>query len=229
MARILVVDDDPHIRDVIRFALEQAHHEVREASNGQQALDLLTTFPADLVILDVMMPELDGMETCRRVRATSAVPILMLSSKDDEFDRVLGLELGADDFISKPFSPRELVARVKANLRRVSLDSPAETPPSALLKHGRVTLDPEAFETRIDQTLIDLTPTEFAVLRTLLGRPRKVFSRDELMRHAYDVLTIVSDRTIDSHIRHIREKFSPHGCAPIETVHGIGYRAGACA
>lgn len=227
MPRILVVDDDPHIREVVRFALEQAHYEVCEAPHGAAALTFLSQNSVDLVVLDVMMPELDGIETCRRLRATSAVPVLMLSSRDDEFDRVLGLEMGADDYISKPFSPRELVARVKANLRRLALDRPATDPP-AEIRHGRVCLDPEAFEARVDGDVVDLTPTEFAVLRTLLARPRKVFTRDELMRLAYDVHTVVSDRTMDSHVRHIREKFAPLGVAPIDTVHGVGYRASSC-
>lgn len=226
MARILLVDDDSHIREVVRFALEQAHHEVIEASDGRRGIDAFETHKPDLVILDVMMPEVDGIEVCRTLRKTSRTPILMLSSRDDEFDRVLGLEIGADDYVTKPFSPRELLARVKALLRR-ALPEEAE-PPALTLKHGRLHLDLEAFEARVSEHTIDLTPTEFAVLKILAQRPRKVFSRRELMEMAYHVNTIVSDRTIDSHIRHIREKFSTHNLDPIETVHGIGYRAASC-
>lgn len=227
MAKILVVDDDPHIREVVSFALTQAHHEVFEAANGQEAVDLTRNGSFELIILDVMMPELDGTEACRQIRTFSSIPVVMLSSRDDEFDRVLGLEIGADDYVSKPFSPRELVARVKAVLRRVQLDNAAQTPAVQPITHGRITVDGEAFEVRVGGTAVDLTPTEFAVIRTLLNRPRKVFSRDELMQHAYDVHTVVSDRTIDSHVRHIREKFAPSGVDPIETVHGLGYRAGS--
>lgn len=226
MARILLVDDDPHIREVVRFALEQAHHEVIEASNGRAGIEAFVAQQPDMVILDVMMPEIDGIEVCRTLRKTSRTPILMLSSRDDEFDRVLGLEIGADDYVSKPFSPRELLARVKALLRRAQPDT--EELSTTLLSHGRIHLDLEAFEVRLDQHTVDLTPTEFAVLKTLLQRPRKVFSRRELMDYAYNVNTIVSDRTIDSHVRHVREKFNALGLDPIETVHGLGYRAAAC-
>lgn len=224
MSRILIADDDAHIRQVVRFALEQAHHEVQEASNGLEAVALHGSGEFDLLILDVMMPEMDGTDVCRIIRAKDSVPILMLSSRDEEFDRVLGLELGADDYISKPFSPRELVARVKANLRRVELT--AQTPDSETVAIGRLLLNPETFTTRIDTNEVILTPTEFSVLLTLAKRPKKVYSRADLMQQAYDVRTIVSDRTIDSHVRHIREKFSIHAVNPIETVHGVGYRLG---
>ncbi len=224
MSRILVVDDDPHIREVVRFALEQAHHEVIEATNGLEAISVSKSSSPDLIILDVMMPELDGTEACRQIRATSNVPIIMLSSRDEEFDRVLGLEIGADDYVVKPFSPRELVARVKAQLRRLNLDS-APKAEAERFQVGRIVLDVEAFEVCVDDKKVELTATEFAVLRTLLRRPRKVFTRDELMQQAYDVHTVVSDRTIDSHVRHLREKFSEFGVDPVETVHGVGYRA----
>jgi len=224
MARILIADDDAHIRQVVRFALEQAHHEVHEASNGLEAIALHQSKSFDLLILDVMMPEMDGTDVCRLIRAKDSVPILFLSSRDEEFDRVLGLELGADDYISKPFSPRELVARVKANLRRVDLI--AQSPETQSVTVGRLTLDPETFTIRIDYDEVVLTPTEFAVLLTLARRPKKVYSRSDLMQQAYDVRTIVSDRTIDSHVRHVREKFASHNVNPIETVHGVGYRLG---
>ncbi|MEZ4459824.1 MAG: response regulator transcription factor [bacterium] len=228
MALILVVDDDPHIREVLSFALEQVHHEVVEATNGLEAVAAAASREFDLIVLDVMMPELDGTEACRRIRAQSNVPIIMLSSRDDEFDRVLGLEIGADDYVTKPFSPRELVARVKAHLRRASFVDAPVSQEGEVVQHGAVRLDVEAFDVRVNGQMIELTPTEFAVLRTLLRRPRKVFTRDELMQHAYDVHTVVSDRTIDSHIRHIREKFGVVSVDPVETVHGLGYRAGAC-
>lgn len=223
MARVLVVDDDPHIREVVTFALENAGHDTDVACDGAEALEVFATYEPDLVVLDVMMPELDGIEVCRRLRAEHATPIFFLSSRGEELDRVLGLEMGADDYITKPFSPRELVARVKSMLRRVDL----EKAPSAdveIIEVGELLIDIEAMNVAWDGTEVDLTPTEFNLIKTLARRPTKVFEREELMRGCYDTTTYVSDRTIDSHVRHIREKFEPTGHQPIETVHGVGYR-----
>jgi len=240
--QILVVDDDANIRQVLRFALEQASYAVIEAENGTVGLERFAQCAPDLVILDVMMPEMDGTEVCRRIRRVSQVPVLFLSSRDDEIDRVVGLELGADDYVAKPFSPRELVARVKAILRRVnkapdapfdggaSVDAPAEIPQpiGAQLTHGALTLDLDLYQASWRGASIVLTRREFELLRALLGYPGKVYSRGELMTAAYEMGRIVSDRTIDSHIRRLRHKFEDAGGQPIETVHGIGYRLGSC-
>lgn len=228
MPKILLVDDDPHIRDMVRFALAREGFAVIEAGDGLEGLRLAENERPDLILLDVMMPEMDGTEVCRRLRRDSRVPIIFLSSRDDEIDRVLGLELGGDDYVGKPFSPRELVARVKAVLRR--LEPPAGKPPATPveLRHGRLRLDLEGFRAYWDAAEVVLTVTEFAILRTLAERPNKAFSRDGLMDGAYALDHYVSDRTIDSHVRRVRAKFQAVGGAPVETVHGLGYKLSAC-
>jgi len=228
MAKVLVVDDDRHIREVIVFALGEAGFETSEAVDGEQALSSFERFLPDLVVLDIVMPELDGTEVCRRLRARSTVPIVFLTSRDDEVDRILGLELGGDDYLTKPFSPRELVARVRAVLRRVAPAAGAAPRDGQTLRHGRLALDLDRFTVAWDGREAPLTVMELGVLRTLLGRPGKVYSRDELMDRAYDDTTVVSDRTIDSHVRRVRAKLKALGADPIETVHGAGYRLGPC-
>jgi two-component system, OmpR family, response regulator len=168
-------------------------------------------------------------EVCRRLRADPqgrATPIVFLSSKDDEVDRIVGLEVGGDDYMAKPFSPRELVARVRAILRRSSAPPDPAAPP---LRHGRLSLDAEAYKAFWDGREIVLTLTEFGILRTLLRRPGRVCTRDALMNEAYELHRIVSDRTIDSHVRRVRAKLAALGADPIETVHGVGYTLGPCA
>ncbi len=225
MSRILLIDDDPGIRDVVRFALAREGFEVEEAADGTAGLASAAARPPDLVLLDVMMPGPDGMEVCRRLRARGRTPIIFLSSRDDEIDRVLGLELGGDDYVTKPFSPRELVARVKAVLRRTA---PVEPEAPKLVERGRLRLDLEGFRAFWDGAEVVLTATEFGLLRTLAERPTKVFSRDALMDGAYGTDHYVSDRTVDSHIRRIRAKFQAVGGAPVETAHGLGYKLAEC-
>jgi two-component system OmpR family response regulator len=226
MPKILVVDDDSHIRDVIRFALAREGHTVVEAENGTRGLTLASTERPDLIVLDIMMPEIDGTEVCRRLRANGdRTPIVFLSSRDDEIDRILGLELGGDDYVGKPFSPRELVSRVKAILRRAT--APAASGP-AEIRHGRLRLDLMGFGAFWDDQPIVLTVTEFGLLKTLTQHPGKVFNRDSLMDGAYADGRFVSDRTVDSHIRRVRAKFLAAGGDVIETMHGVGYRLGPC-
>jgi len=231
---VMVVDDDPHIREVVRFALEKGGFRVAEAADGRQALSRFAYLHPDLLILDITMPELDGTDVCRSIRAGSDVPIIFLSSRDDEIDRIVGLELGGDDYVTKPFSPRELLARVKAVLRRrvaVNGAGSNDVPPMPTteeIRHGRLSLDLDRFQARWGDREVALTVTEFGILRTLLGYPGKVFSRDELMTGAYEHDTHVTDRTIDSHVRRIRRKFSEAGGDPVETVHGVGYKLGPC-
>ncbi|MEM1183295.1 MAG: response regulator transcription factor [Acidobacteriota bacterium] len=226
--RVLIVDDDPHIREVLRFALDRGGFAVEEAIHGRDALERFDRRGADLVVLDILMPEMDGTEVCRQLRSTDRphVPIIFLSSKGDEIDRVVGLELGGDDYVTKPFSPRELVARARAVLRRLSPPA-AQTAAPPVLVHGGLRLDPERFELRIDGVDVALTVTEFGLLRTLMGRPGKVFTRDELMQQAYRDHVVVSDRTINTHIKRLRRKLARVGAEPIETVHGVGYRLSA--
>ena len=228
---VLIADDDAHIREIVRFALAREGYAVHEVADGAAALEAALRLIPALVVLDVMMPEMDGTEVCRRLRRSApTVPIIFLSSRDDEIDRVLGLELGGDDYVTKPFSPRELVARVKAVLRRAELTSAPSEPASerVVLEHGLLRLDNERFTATWDDAPVTLTVTEFGMLRTMMRVPGKVFSRDELMRGAYKEQTVVSDRTIDSHVTRLRRKFEAIGAQPIETVHGVGYKCSSC-
>jgi two-component system OmpR family response regulator len=226
MPRILIADDEPNIREVISFALERGGYATATARNGIEALQQVRRGPVDLVILDIGMPEMDGLEVCRQLRKTSDVPILFLSAHDEEIDRVLGLEIGGDDYVTKPFSARELVARVNVILKRARNG----TRPPPELAYGKLRLDSARHAVWYDKTPVSLTALEFEILSTLLGRPEVVFSREQIMEAAYGAGTYVSDRTIDSHIRNLRAKFAEAGCgAVIETVHGVGFRLGAAA
>lgn len=230
MAAILVADDDGHIREVVRYALDRAGHTVYEAADGQAALARLTEGGVDAVVLDIVMPELDGLEVCRRLRALppplGAVPVLFLSSRDDELDRVLGLELGGDDYVTKPFSPRELVARLKAMLRRVqqlAAPPPADSRDPELC-HGPLRLDPARHRAWWRDAELVFTVTEFNLLATLMRRPGQVYTRDAIVDRVWGPGHAITDRTIDSHIRRIRKKLADEGGDVIETVYGLGYR-----
>ena len=226
--QILVVDDDRHIREVVQFALEKAGFEVIEAGDGRQALALFKKHAPALVVLDITMPELDGLAACREIRKSSDVPILFLSSRTDEIDRVVGLEIGGDDYVSKPFSPRELVARVQAILKRTTIRQ-AAIDEVKQLTHGAARIDLYGHAAYWKDKPISLTATEFAILKSLLREPQRVFSRDRLMDAAYDGQVSVSDRTIDSHMRNLRAKYAKAGCKDlVETVHGVGYKLGPC-
>jgi two-component system, OmpR family, response regulator len=224
MPRILIADDEPNIREVISFALERAGFATVTARNGSEALQQFRRGPLDLIVLDIGMPEMDGLELCRQIRKTSDVPILFLSARDEEIDRVLGLEIGGDDYVTKPFSTRELVARVNVIIKRARSGEKRV----AALTHGKVRLDAARHAVWFGEADVSLTALEFEILSAFLGRPELVFSREQLMQAAYGAGTFVSDRTIDSHIRNLRAKFAEVGCASIvETVHGVGFRLGA--
>ncbi len=227
MAVILVADDDGHIREVVRFALEKAGHKVLEAANGAAALATVQERSVDLVVLDIIMPEEDGLEVCRKLRQNGRLPILFLSSRDDEVDRVLGLELGADDYVTKPFSPRELVARVKAVLRRAG-DASIEGDEEQPLRRGALSIDAQRHRCTWGHDEVGLTATEFALLRSLMTTPGRVYSRNELVDKAWGYGHHITDRTVDSHVRRIRRKFDGVGADPIETVYGVGYRVREC-
>ena len=224
---ILVVDDDPHIRDVVRFAFEKTGMTISIAQDGREALRQFDRNVHDLVVLDIGMPEMDGLEVCRQIRKHADTPILFLSARDEEIDRVLGLEIGGDDYVTKPFSPRELVARVNAILRRArSAPAPAA---AKLMSHGRLTLDLDAHSASFGDAPVALTALEFSILRTLLARPGFVFTRELILDAAYAGNIHVADRTIDSHVRNIRTKMAQAGCdTAIETVHGVGFKLGRC-
>ncbi|MEQ1901553.1 MAG: response regulator transcription factor [Devosia sp.] len=224
MPRILIADDEPNIREVISFALERAGFACVVARNGAEALQTFRKAPPDLIILDIGMPEMDGLEVCRQIRKSSEVPILFLSARDEEIDRVLGLEIGGDDYVTKPFSARELVARVNVILKRAR-GAASKVP--AVLTHGRVRLDVARHVVTFHDNRISLTALEFEILTALMARPDLVFSREQVMESAYGGATYVSDRTIDSHVRNLRAKFAEAGCLTIiETVHGVGFRLG---
>ena len=227
--KILVVDDDPHIREVIRVTLKKAGMAVTEAQDGKEALVRFAGDRPNLIILDVGMPEFDGLDVCRQVRKSSDVPILFLSARDEEIDRVLGLEMGGDDYVTKPFSPRELVARVNVILRRSASRGAEARLSSAELVHGRLRLDPEQHLARFGDVPLRLTAIEFGILRAFLTRPATLFNREQIMAAAYQMNIQVSDRTIDSHIRNIRAKLATANCGNvIETVHGLGFKLGRC-
>ncbi len=221
-ARALVVDDEANIRDVIRFALSAEGIEVVEAASAERARSANPS-SFDVVVLDVMLPGQDGLTFCRDVRKDSAVPILFLSARSDEFDRVFGLEIGADDYLTKPFSTRELVARVKALLRR---GGQAREPAKSIAR-GELLIELEQHRVTMAGTEMLLTPTEFGLLVSLYERPGFVLSRSQLMEKAYAYDNLVTERTIDTHVKRIRSKFR-EVCEldPIATVHGVGYKAG---
>jgi two-component system OmpR family response regulator len=227
--RILVVDDDPHIRDVICFALEKAGMTAEAATDGVDAINRFATNEPSLVVLDIGMPEMDGLEVCRRLRRSSEVPILFLSARDEEIDRILGLEIGGDDYVTKPFSPREVVARINVILRRIHNATGRSTKAAEAYVRGGFAIDTDGHVATFRGQDLALTSREFAIMRILAARPSLVFARERLMETAYAGNIHVSDRTIDSHIRNIRAKFATAGCSSaVETVHGVGFRLGHC-
>ncbi len=230
MAHITLVDDDENIVTSVSMALESLGHEVKAYFDGASGLQALESDPPDLVILDVKMPRMDGMEVLRRLRQTSNIPVIMLTSKDEEIDEILGFNLGADDYMHKPFSQRLLLERVKAVLRRAGVET-GETEPldpalSKSLKRGKLSLDPARHDCMWDGKPVKLTVTEFLLLQALAQRPGFVKSRDNLMDAAYDDQVYVDDRTIDSHIKRMRKKFRQvdQEFDAIETLYGVGYR-----
>ena len=223
---VLIADDDPHIRQVVRYALSQEGLDVVEAADGAEAMAAFAASAPDIVVLDVGMPEADGLEVCQEIRKTHQTPILFLSARDEEIDRILGLEIGGDDYVGKPFSPRELTARVKAILKR---SGPAPEPADEALEHGALRLAPAQHEATFGGAPLALTPLEFSILATLVRRKDRVVSRDDISAGAYRMNVHVSGRTIDSHVRNIRQKLAAAGAeAAVDTVHGVGFRLGPC-
>jgi two-component system alkaline phosphatase synthesis response regulator PhoP len=224
--KILVVDDEKKIVDLVRTYLERDGYQVIEACDGRLALEAFQRQSPDLVILDVMLPGMDGLEVCREIRASSAVPVILLTARSEDVDKLIGLELGADDYITKPFSPRELVARVRAVLRRTR-GVPAAAPGKTQLKLGELTLDEERFEAVCHEMTLPLTPAEFRILAALAKSPGRVFSRSQLLDSALGESYEGYERTIDVHIKNLRHKLSAaggEGKCSIVTVHGIGYK-----
>src|SRR4051794_5711608 len=229
MPTIALVDDDRNILTSVSIALEAEGYRITTYTDGSSALDGFKSAPPDLAILDIKMPRMDGMETLRRLRQKSDIPVIFLTSKDEEIDELFGLKMGADDFIRKPFSQRLLVERVKAVLRRVTPKDPAAAPKETdakALDRGLLRMDPERHTCTWKNEPVTLTVTEFLILQALATRPGVVKSRNALMDAAYDDQVYVDDRTIDSHIKRLRKKFKvvDDDFEMIETLYGVGYR-----
>ncbi|MEZ5908598.1 MAG: response regulator transcription factor [Hyphomicrobiaceae bacterium] len=225
---IALVDDERNILTSLRMALEAEGYKVRTYNDGASALEALSEDPADLAVLDIKMPRMDGMELLRRLRQRSDMPVIFLTSKDEEIDELFGLKMGADDYIAKPFSQRLVVERIKAVLRRFQpKDGQATaTDQARILERGKLKLDPERHTCHWDNQPVTLTVTEFLILQALAQRPGVVKTRDALMDAAYDDQVYVDDRTIDSHIKRLRKKFKvvDDDFDVIETLYGVGYR-----
>jgi DNA-binding response OmpR family regulator len=222
MKTILVVDDEPKIAALARDYLEHAGFAVLTAGDGRSALTTIRQRRPDLVVLDLGLPGMDGLDLTREVRRDSTIPIVMLTARDDELDKLLGLELGADDYLTKPFSPRELVARVRAVLRRT--DRPAEA--AETIHAGDLTLDLPRMRAEVAGTPVDLTATEFQLLATLAARPGRIFTRAQLLDALRGVAFESYERAIDSHVKNLRRKLEPDPRRPryVLTVYGVGYR-----
>jgi DNA-binding response OmpR family regulator len=222
---ILLVDDEDSVQKLLTYPLERDGFRVVAARDGEEALQRFAAEPVDLVVLDIMLPKLDGLEVCKRLRAESSVPIIMLTARDDEFDTVLGLELGADDYITKPFSIREFRSRVRALLRRAGTAQRARET-GEVLEAGPLRIDPDRRTAQLDGKAIELTYVEFELLRTLAASPGRVFSRRALLEAVWGDAAYREPRTIDVHVRHLREKLERDPSEPdlILTVRGAGYR-----
>jgi DNA-binding response OmpR family regulator len=226
-ARILLVDDEQPIQTLLSYPLRRDGYEVVQATDGREALDRFAEQPFDLVVLDLMLPRIDGLEICRRLRSRSSVPIIMLTAKSEEIDKVVGLELGADDYITKPFSLREFSSRIKAALRRAEMSRPAETQPDeAPLVVGDLRIDFSKRSVRARGSEAQLTFVEFEILSALARAPGRVFTRDMLLSRIWGDSAYRDPRTIDVHIRHVREKIErdPKDPEYLHTVRGVGYR-----
>ncbi len=223
--KILIVDDEPKIVEICSDYLKAANFDVVSSLDGRNGLEKFQREKPDLVVLDLMLPGMDGLDVCREIRKVSSTPIIMLTARVEESDKLVGLELGADDYITKPFSPRELVARVRTVLRRVQGD-----PSVDVIRSGNLTLDRNRFIVNIGEREIISTPTEFEILATLANQPGRIFTRSQLLMAVRGVAFESYERAIDSHIRNLRKKLNPTGneLDPIITVHGVGYKFSGC-
>lgn len=230
-SRILVVDDEKNIVDIIKYNLKKEGYEVMTAGDGEEALRLNEEFKPDIILLDIMMPKLDGYAVCRKVREKYDTPIIMLTARAEEVDKVLGLELGADDYVTKPFGTRELMARVKANLRRrnISEEASYESTDKDVLSFGKLTIDLKRFEVKKDGSILDLTLREFELLKFLASQKTQVLSRETLLEKVWGYEYFGDVRTVDVTVRRLREKLEddPSKPAYILTKRGVGYYFGA--
>lgn len=219
--RILVVDDEENIVDLVRLYLEQEGFRVESASDGASALDMIAQDEPSLVVLDIMLPEIDGLEVCRRTRAKSEVPIVMLTARDEDIDKIVGLEIGADDYLTKPFNPRELVARVKAILRRMERPERGDGKP---IQVGDLRIDPARREVHIGEQAVALRTKEFDLLLAFAENPGIVFTREKLLNVVWGFDFYGQTRTVDVHIAHLRKRLANSETVQIETVTGVGYK-----
>ena len=221
---VLIVEDDPHTVEVVRLYLRRDGHTVLTASNGKDGLRMAQEAAPDLVVLDLMLPEIGGLDVCRELRKESDVPIVMLTARVEEEDRVAGFELGADDYVTKPFSPRELAARIRAVLRRTAQDREDNSPSG--LTYRQITLDTQRRTTSVGQTSLNLTPTEYRLLAMFLREPGRTFTRDEIINRVFGYDFDGFDRTVDSHVSGLRRKLdaAAKDRGYIQTVYGVGYR-----
>ncbi len=221
--KILIVDDDEHISELISLYLIREGYDTKEVHDGKSALEAFKTYSPDLIMLDIMMPVMDGYEVCKEIRKTSTVPIIMLTAKGDTIDKVLGLELGADDYIVKPFEAKEMVARVKAVLRRFDTGK-AEKENSKILKYENLEINMENYTVKYHGEFLSFPPKEFELLYFLAKRPNQVFTRDQLLDKIWGYEYIGDTRTVDVHIKRIREKFDKKDPWNVKTVWGVGYK-----
>ncbi len=223
--KVLVIDDEQPIVEILKFNLAKEGYSVLEAYDGATGLDLALSENPDLILLDVMLPKMDGFEVCRKIREKSSVPIIMLTAKEEEVDKVLGLELGADDYMTKPFSVRELTARVKANLRRMSIDKTASTEDGATIVSGELVINTERYEVKKRDKVIDITLREFELLKFLATQPEKIFTRENLLEKVWGYEYYGDVRTVDVTVRRLREKIEDDASIPkyIITKRGVGY------
>lgn len=225
MKRILIIEDEKTLAEALEYTLTREGYDVRLAYDGAAGLDRFKRDGADLILLDLMLPEIDGLEVCRQVRAESKVPILILTAKDSDIDEVLGLEMGADDYVTKPFNTRMLIARIRALLRRAGTVTGVET---GRIEWGELALDREGYECYLNGSKVNLTPLEYKLLELFMKHPGKALSRETLLNTAWEGDFYGSPKTLDVHIRHLREKIeeNPNDPEYIETVRGVGYRLG---
>jgi DNA-binding response OmpR family regulator len=220
---VLVVEDDPRISEVLQYALKAEGYAVRTSQRGREAIELARRSSPGLIVLDVGLPDIDGFEVCRTLRTFSDVPVIFLTSRSDEIDRVVGLEIGGDDYVVKPFSPRELLARIKAIRRRKDRPAPGPSEDRPEVRYGPLTIDGARFRVQCQGREVHLTAQEFKLLELLVGNPGRVFTRAQLLNRAWGDGGLVTDRTVDVHVKSLRKKFGKFEF--IETVRGIGYRA----
>ncbi|MBU9712807.1 response regulator transcription factor [Evansella tamaricis] len=223
--KVLIADDDPNVCEILSLYLKENQHDVVEANNGQQAISLFDSENPDIILLDIMMPDMDGFEVCKEIRKKSTIPIIMLTAKDEEFDRILGLEIGADDYVTKPFSPREVMARMKAIFRRLpTMENTSSEENQEDYNFKSFSISVKKREVLVNKTRLFFRPKEFDLLLYLIRHSNAVLTRDQLLEKVWGFDFIGEVRTVDVHIKRIRDEFAKHNIHCIHTVWGVGYQ-----